>query len=58
MAKRKIDWNGPIQIVIVVSIILGANLPFYFMHRADLRAFEKEMRDFNLKLIRIEERRK
>lgn len=56
--KPKIDWSGPIQVAIVAGIILGANLPFYMMHRNDLRAIEHEIKDFHTRLLKIEEARK
>lgn len=48
---QKIDWSGPIQVAIVAGIILGANLPFFFMHRSEIRAFEREMKDFHQKYM-------
>lgn len=44
--QNKIDWSGPIQIAIVTSILLGANLPFYFISKADIKAFQKESKEF------------
>lgn len=56
MEKTKIDWNGPIQVAIVAGIILGANIPFFVMHRSELRSIEQEMKDFHKELIRIDEK--
>lgn len=46
---NKINWEGPIQVAIVAGIILGANLPFFFMHRTDLKTIEAENRSFREK---------
>lgn len=46
---NKFDWAPIVQIGIVTAIILGANLPFFFMHRSEMRAMENEMREFREK---------
>lgn len=40
--KPRIDWSGPIQIAVVCAILFGANLPFYFMHRHDIKESERK----------------
>ncbi len=60
--RQQIDWTGPISqalsAAIVAAIILGANLPFYFMLRSDMKnlenktdqrleAIQQEMKDFH-----------
>lgn len=54
LIKPRIDWNGPIQLAVVVAVLLGANLPFYFMHRADLKEMERSHREWEKKVIILE----
>ncbi len=50
----KFDWTPIFQVGIVTAIILGANLPFFFMHRSEMRQMEKEMREFREELLRAQ----
>ena len=49
MEKKRIDidWNGPLQLAIVVAILFGANIPFYLISRNEVKAIEKEMNSFH-----------
>ena len=57
LAKPRIDWNGPVQAAIVVAIILGGTIPFYLMHRSEMRALEESNRLWQERVLRLEEQR-
>lgn len=57
LVKTRIDWNGPVQAAIVVAIILGGTIPFYLMHRSEIRAIEENNRSWQERVLRLEEQR-
>lgn len=58
MEKKKIhiDWNGPLQLAIVVAILIGVNVPFFIMSMNEVRAIEKEMNSFHKEMKDFHER--
>lgn len=54
IVKTKIDWNGPVQAAIVVAIILGGTIPFYLMHRQDIKEMETHHREWQERVIKLE----
>lgn len=54
LTKPRIDWNGPIQLAVVCAILFGANLPFYFIHRHDIKEIEKHHREWQERVMKLE----
>ena len=54
LVRPRIDWNGPIQLAVVCAILFGANIPFYFMHRADIREMERHHREWQERVMKLE----